>query len=61
MGHRALKGAVCYRPSILGRFRIENNINYYHRLKSEVFNSDIKKLSKVSLPLQQAEGYQTKI
>jgi len=58
MGHRALKGAVCRRPSILGTselkvlraliifddevFRIENKINYYHRLKSAVFNSDIK-------------------
>jgi len=42
MGHRALKGAVCHRPSILGMFRIENKIGYYRRLKSAVFNSDIR-------------------
>ncbi len=52
MGHRALKGAVCHRPSILGMFRIENKIGYYRRLKSAVFNSDIKKDNPSQLSLQ---------
>jgi len=42
MGHHTLKGVVCDMPSILGMFRIENKMGYYHRLKSAVFNSDIK-------------------
>ncbi len=42
MGHHTLKGVVCDRPSILGMFRIENKIGYYRRLKSAVFNSDIR-------------------
>ncbi len=39
--HRTLKGAVCVRLSFLGCSELKTP-KYYHRLKSVVFNSDIK-------------------